>query len=143
MPAAKPYGLPLGKVFCFMTFISRLAAETQATEATNKKSVIIFFILIKYGDSFTNSRQRLWPEVHVAFNEQAQWPAYVLKLFQAEVAKLLLESVNQAEEGVHSVKLGGIPCPVTVWREKLHDDLGIMVAFVGVQLWQVLSNLFC
>ena len=105
--------------------------------------MINFFILIKYGDSFTNNRQQLRLEVHIAFNKQAQWPACILKLFQAEIAKLLLESVNQAEEGVHPVKLGGIPCPATVWREKLHDDLGVVVALVGIQLWQILSNLFC
>ena len=69
MPPAEPYGLPLGKVFWWTTFNSRLAAGTQATEATNKKSVINFFILIKYGDSFTNGRQRPWLEVHIAFNE--------------------------------------------------------------------------
>jgi len=55
--------------------------------------------------------QGLRSEVAVALDPEAEASADALELAQAEVAELLLVTVDQAEEGVLAVELGRVPGP--------------------------------
>src|SRR5215467_2794661 len=60
-------------------------------------------------------------KMQIPLNGQPQWTPSCLKLNEREVAQLLLEPHNPAEEHVGPVKLDGIPGPLAIGSEKLAE----------------------
>ena len=62
--------------------------------------------------------------VEIAFNWQTHRASRLLEFSQAEITKLSLLAVHQAEELVFAIKFSGVPGPTRIWREELHIHHG-------------------
>ena len=68
--------------------------------------------------------------MQVPLDPEAQRPPDPLEFRQGEVAQLILESVNHAEEDpLFGLELGRVPRPGSAGVEELADDDGILARF--------------